>query len=143
MWTICIGVASFIVGGILAVLLVNIFRIHNVGFSYNTSPAESISIEFLKTVIVILFQLLTFLMLFLQLRRITGESSWTGMVSTYRLLTGRLQDLNDTSTKFPWILRQFLEGSFAIGLVYVYIIGNNLAAHKKHAKLIGYLLFYV
>lgn len=132
---ISVGVASFIFGGIIAVLLTKLFHIRNKGGSHRTYNVTPIYVEYSKTIIIILFQLLTSAMLFMELRRITGVSSYLEMVAKYRLLTGRLQDLGDTSIRLPWLLRQFLEVNFAIGLLYIYVVGNNIAAKFKSMKI--------
>lgn len=132
---IAVGVGVFIVGGLIAVLITNISKPNKIGFSHILSSAEPINIEASKTVAIILFQIILAIILFFQLRQITGESSWVNVVTAYRLLTGRLRDLNDYSVNLPTLLRQFLEINFAVGLIYAYVIGNNIAARKKQTKL--------
>ena len=127
---ISVGVASFIFGGIIAIFLTKFFRARNVGKGHRAYNVAPIYVEYSKTIVVILFQLLTSVMLFMELRRITGVSSYSEVVSTYRLLS-----VADTSIVLPWLLRQFLEANFAIGLLYIYIVGNNIAAKFNSMKI--------
>lgn len=130
--TIFTGVLSFAFGGILAKVLFDVVRENRFGLCRKVIiPIEPIYIEKTKTILVILFQLITAVMLFRELKRITGESSYLRVVSVYRDLTGYAQDLNNTSLILPWLLRQFLEANFAFGILYTYIIGNNIAAESN------------
>lgn len=128
---IAVGVGTFIAGGLIGVILSNLFKLNKVSFSHKTYIVSSIQVGALKTLIVVLFQILTMIMLLREVSRITGGGSYLAMVATYRSLTGFNQDLDDLSLQFPWLLRQFLEMNFAFGLIYIYVIGNNIAAKSK------------
>ena len=65
------------------------------------------------------------------IRRLTGMSNVISAVGTYRLLTGRLADVNDISIRMPILTKNIAQVSKMIGIVYAYIVGNNLIASKK------------
>lgn len=135
MGIISVGIAAFIIGGLLAIILYNIIynaRFKNkLVFPNRISSVEPIVIETSKTLLIIFAQIVIAIVLFLQLRQITGGMNWANVVSAYRSLTA----IGEGSDSIPLLLRQFIQANFAIGLIYIYIIGNNFAAHKKQSKL--------
>lgn len=128
---IIVGIGTFIIGGLIGVLLSNLFKLKKISFSHKTYEVTPIHVGALKTIIVVLFQLVVIAMLLREVSRITGGGSYLEMVAKYRLLTGFQQDMDDLTLRFPWLLRQFLEMNFAFGLIYIYVIGNNIAAKSK------------
>ena len=124
------GVAAFIVGGIIAVFLAGLTSDGRVGLSHQVSPAKPIVVERSKTLIVIACMLITIVMEFTEMRRLTGETSWISMVSAFRDQTANV-DPSEYSMRFSGVLILFLGASFAVAYVYTYIVGNNVAAHYK------------
>lgn len=135
-WTIFIGIFAFLIGGV-AVRLLHFIRTRSVCFHWQPIEVRSISVKYLKTCLVILLQLVTLGYLFHEIKRITGESSWTKMVLVYRDLTDWDQNLADDTLILPWLLRQLLEMNFVFGLMYVFIIGNNIVAKDKNHLIIN------
>ena len=131
MWFIASGVFSFLIGGILAVLLFNLPHMNRFGFSHELSEVHPIYVNYIKTVAVILLQLLTLYFLFRHIRRLTGYSNWMSAVARYRELVTEADANSDTSIGLPFLLKNLLECGFAIATVYSYIAGNNLVSQKK------------
>lgn len=129
MLLVVFGVAAFIAGSAAALFLSNLKRQGSRGFSHQISPVEYIDIARLKTLLVILFQLLTIYMLVSQLRRITGGGSWSQVVAIFR---GRKSvDPEQNTLKLSALLKQFISVSFYLALFYAYIVGNNIASGKR------------
>ena len=129
MMLVVMGVVSFIAGGAAAVFLSNLKRQGSRGFAHETCAVEYLDISKFKTLLVILFQLLTIVMLVIQLRRITGGGSWKEVVAIFR---GRKSlDPEQNTLKLSWMLKQFISVSFYIALFYAYIVGNNIAVGKR------------
>lgn len=129
-WTIVIGIACFIGGGIIAVFLINIFRGGKLGFTHNMSEVHPIEISVFKTWIVVLFELFTLVLLFIELRRLTGSVVWFQIVSTFRAQTAHVNP-EEYTMRLSGICRRSIDLSFAFALIYAYIIGNNIAAKFK------------
>jgi len=135
MGLIASGIIATMIGGLIGVYLSSFPKIKTYRLSHKTTEAQEIYVNALKTFVVILFQTVTLYLIFSHIRRLTGYSSWITAVARYRVLTGRLADLNDTSIRMPFLLRNMAEASRMIGVVYAYIIGNNLIASKKKLSL--------
>ena len=130
-WTIFIGLFSFMVGGIIAIVVISLLRRGKPAFFHIQADVKPIDVGYYKTIFVILFQIVVIFLVFMQIRRIAGGSSWFNMISVYRSLTGFNQDLDDQTLVFPWIIRQLLEVNSAFGYIYSYIAGNNIAVKAK------------
>ena len=130
MWTIVVGVGSFIIGGLIAVLLTNAFKREKNWFSHNKSTVDPIDIEISKTVIVILLQLFTVVLLYVELKKITGGTTWFQTVSIFREQTAYVNP-EEYTMRLSSICQLAIDLSFAIALVYAYIVGNNIAIHNK------------
>ena len=131
MWDIVSGVAAFIAGGLIAVLLSTPFSgERRIGLSHKVSETKPIIIERWKTLVVIACQLITIIMEYTELRSITGETTWFGMVSAFRNQTATVSPDEYTMT-FSGILVLFLGANFAVAYVYSYIVGNNIAVRYK------------
>lgn len=129
-WTIVIGIACFIGGGVLAVLIIHLFRGGKLGFTHNISKLQLIEICISKTILIIVFELLTIVLLFVELRRLTGSVSWYEVVSTYRAQEANVNP-EEFTMRLSGICRLAIDFSFAVALIYAYIVGNNIAAKKK------------
>jgi oligosaccharide repeat unit polymerase len=133
-WTIVAGVSAFIIGGVFAVLLANRYRLHRIGFSHIVSNIFPINIKTFKTVIVILFQLFTIVLLYTELRNLTGGSTWYETIIIWRLQEGTVRpDL--FTMRLSGLLSICLQFNFAIGLIYAYVVGNNFAAKIRQMRL--------
>lgn len=130
MWTIVIGVTSFIIGSILAVIVFNVFRGSKIGFSHNMSEIKAINVKTGKTLFIVLFEIATILFLFTELQRITGSVVWLQIVSTYRAQTAFVSP-EEYTMRLSGLCRLAIDVSFAASLIYAYIIGNNIAAKIK------------
>ena len=129
-WTIIIGVLSFIIGGVLAIILINRHHLDKVGFSHRISEVKPLSVEFQKTLLIILFELLTVYLLYSELRSVTGYSQWIDIVATFRYQTAHVNP-EEYTMKLSGLLKLCMGLSFAISLIYSYIIGNNIATKQK------------
>ena len=129
-WIIVIGIVSFVAGGIIAVVLVRYFHGKAFAFTHNVSEVRPIDVELSKTVFVILFQLAVVVLLFSELRELTGASSWSEMVTTFREQTANV-DPDEYTMKLSGICLYAINFSFSLALLYAYIIGNNIAAKAK------------
>lgn len=133
-FTIVAGVSFFILGSMLAVLLSNISHINRVGFSHKAYSITPLSIKTSKTLLIIIFELATVVLLYSELRNITGQSNWLDIIVTYRLQTATV-DPNEYVMHLSSFVKLCIDLSFAIALVYSYVIGNNIALRKKHSFL--------
>ncbi|MBR0143807.1 MAG: oligosaccharide repeat unit polymerase [Clostridia bacterium] len=125
------GIVATMLGGIVGVILSNRPKLTTYSFFHGISKPEEIEVHPLKTWIVIAFQLVTVVLVFNHICRVTGYSSWGLAVAKYKLITGYQADVNDTSTYMSFLTRNMNEASRLIAFVYAYIIGNNLVASKK------------
>ena len=124
------GIAFFIIGGLIAVLIDGFSRPGKFGFSHKKSPVRFIRVRTWKTALIIMFQVGTIIMLVLEMRRITGGSSWSQIVSTFRAQEANV-DPDEHVMKLSSICRMCIDFSFAAALIYSYIVGNNLAVRAK------------
>ncbi len=129
------AIIATMIGGYLGVLLSNLPRTGVFALSHDVEKPQEISVNALKTIVVIAFQIVAMLLIFSHIRRLTGYSNWILAVARYRTLTGRLADPNDPSLRVPFLTRNMVEVSRMLGVVYAYIIGNNLVAAKKKISL--------
>ncbi|MCB6994514.1 oligosaccharide repeat unit polymerase [bacterium 210820-DFI.6.37] len=125
------AIMSTMIGGFIGVYLSRFPNIRTFSFSYERTELQGIFVSPIKTSVVIIFQIVTLILLFLHIQRLTGYSNWMLAVAEYRLLTGRLADVNDLTIRMSLITRNMVELSFALGMVYAYIVGNNLVSIKK------------
>lgn len=125
------GLLAFILGGIIAVYMVNIFKSKTLYFDHPYCEIEPIIINKYKSLCVILFQIIVMVFLYRQIQQTVGGSGWIEIVSEFRRGTGFAADLFDDTFKLPFLLKQSIDISFYIGLVYAYIIGNNIVAKEK------------
>ncbi len=132
---IAAGIIATMIGGYLGVLLSNFPRTGVFALSHDVEKPREIYVSAIKTFVVIAFQIVTMLMVLAHIRRLIGYSSWVLTVTRYRALTGRLADANDASLRIPFLTRNMLQFSRLLGVVYAYIIGNNLVASKKKVSL--------
>lgn len=128
------GVGAFIIGGVIGVFLSNMlkgklyFR-----FIHERSEVTPIYIGTGKTVLIIFFQIVTLVMLFKHVRQASGYSNWILAVTKYRILS--ISFPPDPSVEMSFLLSNMVEACFAIGMIYSYIVGNNLVSHKKQQML--------
>jgi oligosaccharide repeat unit polymerase len=135
MGLIAAGIIATMLGGIIAVLLINFKKGFSFSFIHDKIEPQAIFVSPIKTWIVIAFQVVTLVLLFSHIRRVSGYSNWMSAVSRYRELTGRLADVDDSSIKMPFFMRNMTQLSRMIATVYAYIIGNNLVAQKRKLSL--------
>lgn len=128
---IAAGVIATMIGGLIGVCLSSFPRTTTFSFSHKVIEAKEIKISPLKTYIIIAFQLVALYLIFLHVRRVSGFSSWLLAVARYRELTGRLADVNNLSIQMPILTKNIVQVSKMSGIIYAYIVGNNLVASKK------------
>ena len=133
---IAAGIIATMIGGIIGVLLSNYPRIGSFTFAHEITEPEEISISPLKTWIVVAFQIVTIVLVFKHIQGVTGYSSWVLAVARYKVLTGLLADVNDSSLWMSPITRNMNEISRLFAIVYAYVIGNNLIAKKRKVSII-------
>lgn len=134
---IAVGIIATIVGGIIGVFLVSFFKrgVPSFSFSHKVTKAEEIVVGPLKTGIVIVFQLVAFTLLSQHIRQVTGISNVFVAVSAYRHLSTSAEAVDNLTLRMPFVMRNILEFSGMISIVYAYIVGNNLVASKKKMSL--------
>lgn len=131
MGLISLGIIATMVGGFIGVLLSNFPRASSFGFSHEVTEAQEIVIHPIKTYAIIAFQAVALALVAAHIRRLTGMSNVISAVGTYRLMTGRLADINDVSIRMPILTKNIAQVSKMIGIVYAYIVGNNLIASRR------------
>ena len=125
------GIIATMIGGIIGVCFSNFPKLTSMSFSHEKSEPQEIHVNSIKTVTVIIFQIITLVMLFIHISNLTGYTDWMSAVARYRVLTGRLADVNDLSIRMPRLTRNMVQTSMLIGIIYAYIVGNNLIASRK------------
>ena len=125
------GILSTMVGGVIGVFLSHIPNRMSLSFIHDKVEPQEIRVNKMRTVCVIAFQIIALFMLYIHIRDLTGYSDWMVAVATYRVLTGRLADVDDLSIRMPILTRNITQISGLLGIVYAYIVGNNLIASKK------------
>lgn len=135
LFLIVAGIIATIIGGLAGVFLSNFPKVGSFSFNHDTYVTQEIKVNGIKTFIFVLFQIVTLLLLFLHIRNLTGYSNWMLAVARYRALTGRLADVNDISIRMPIITKNMVQISKMIGVVFAYIVGNNLVAAKRKISL--------
>lgn len=129
------GIIATMIGGIIGVCFSNFPKLTSMSFSHEKSEPQEIHVNSIKTIIVIIFQIITLVMLFIHISNLTGYTDWMSAVARYRVLTGRLADVNDLSIRMPRLTRNMVQTSMLIGIIYAYIVGNNLIASRKKLSL--------
>ena len=130
-WIIISGVSFFIVGGLIAIILYNIRHPSKCGFSHTISEAKQITIEKYKIWLVILFELVTIVALYKQLRLFMGnELSWSEVVHEYRDQMNL--EPEEVTMRLPFLLGQCLSLWFALAFFFTYVLANNLASKAKN-----------
>ena len=124
-------IICFIIGGMAAVFILRLSKGGQSPLVHDVYAAEVIPISTVRTLIVIMIQVVAFFLVFKHVQQVSGSSNWLVAVTRYRELTGHLADLNDSTIKMSILTKNMLQLSFMIGLVYSYIVGNNLVASKK------------
>ena len=128
----CILATMF--GGLIAVAISNRSPVGTLYFSHEKSEAQVINVSPMKTIVVILIQLIAMYLVFSHVRKVSGYSSWILAVARYRALTANSL-IDDESTRMSFITKNLKELSWMLGTVYAYIVGNNLIASKKKLSL--------
>ena len=123
------GVSAFMIGGFFAFAIANFHRLDDAGFSHRVSPIEPINVSRLKSVLVVLGEVLIVFWLFSQLKQLTGGAMWLDMVSAFR--HQKTMDPDAYTMRLPFLLKQSISLCFYIAFVYCYIVGNNIAARVK------------
>lgn len=133
---IAAGIIATMIGGIIGVCLSNIKKGGTYSFTHNVIEPKEIQIEVIKTIIVIVFQFISMVLLFSHIRQVSGFTSWILAVGRYRMLTaGVLADVNDLSIRMPILTRNMVQFSKMFAVVYSYVVGNNIIASKKKISL--------
>lgn len=125
------GILSTMIGGVIGVFLSHLPNKMSMSFIHEKSEPQEIVVGKTRTMIVIIFQVISLAVIYSHIRDLTGYSDWMLAVTTYRVLTGNLADVDDPSIKMPILTRNMGQISGLLGIVYAYIIGNNLIASKK------------
>lgn len=126
---IAAGIIATIIGGIIGVCLSNFPKIGSFSFSHVRTKAPVIYVSMIKTIVVIIIQLITIYLALSHVRNVAGNSNWLSAVARYRDLTTNVVD--DESIRMPFLTRNLKEFSWMLGFVYAYIVGNNLISSKK------------
>lgn len=128
---IAAGIIATMLGGIIGVWLCSFPKLGKSALSHKVTRPQEIKISPWKTWVVIAVQLVALYMIFSHIRRLTGFSSWMQAVKQYRDLTGKNRDVEDLSLRMSFMTRNLAQLSLLFGVMYAYIIGNNLIASKK------------
>ena len=124
------GIIATMIGGVIGVCLSSFPKKGSFSFSHEISNAPVIFVSTIKTIAVIVFQLITVYMVFLHVRNVAGDSDWMTAVARFRSITSN-SNMEDMSIRMPFITRNMKEFSWMLGTVYAYIVGNNLISSKK------------
>ena len=129
------GIMAIIIGGIIGVILSNIFKTgslnHFYSFSHKKDVPQMIYVNTIKTELIVIFQIITILMIVIHIRRVTGYSNWLAAVSRYRDANVTKDAMTDVSMGLPILTRNMAQISRMVAMVYAYVIGNNLNAGKR------------
>lgn len=136
---IAAGIIATMIGGLIGVWLSNFPKVSSYSFSHELTEPEEINVQPLKTYFCIAVQLVAFYLVAAHIRKLTGISSIVDAVGVYRELTTRLADANDPSLRMPTLTKNLAQFSGMIGIVYSYIVGNNLVASKRKKISINWL----
>ena len=131
---IAAGIIATMIGGLIGLCLSNFPKVGSLAFSHEKTQAPIIYVSPIKIVVVVLIQLITLYMVYTHVRNVSGYSNWVPAVTRYRALV-TYANIDDTSTRMPFITRNLKEFSWMLGTVYAYIVGNNLIASKKKLSL--------
>ena len=129
------AIIATMLGGMIGVVLANFPTINRFAFSHVVEKPQVIRVNVIKTLVVIAFQLVAMILAFQHIRRLTGTSNPLLAVTQYRALTGRNLDVNDETMRMSSLTRNMIQASKMMGVVYAYIVGNNLVASKKKLSL--------
>ena len=125
------GIMATIVGGLIGVYLSNLPKVGVFSLSHEKTEPQAIRVSAIKTIVVILFQLVTFAWLFLHIRRVSGMPDWISAVAIYRKASTSADISISADVRLPILLRNMVLVSWMLSVVYAYITGNNLVASKK------------
>ena len=128
---IAVGIGSFIIGGVIAVVLSNGLKHPTLRISHNTNSVEVIKIDTYKTVVLVLIQIVLLILLFMKEQSVTGYSDWVSVVTEWRRITTNQESLSNPAIRMSGLFRLFLQFNLAIGFVYIYIVANNFATRKR------------
>ena len=128
---IIFGIIAFIIGGIIAVLLYSAWH-HSTGRETKiVSGAKQVRIEDYKIWLVVLFELVTIIALYRQLRLFAGnELSWSEVVHEYRDQMNL--EPEEVTMRLPFLLSQSLSLWFALSFFFTYVFANNCALNVKN-----------
>ncbi|MBP5489013.1 MAG: oligosaccharide repeat unit polymerase [Lachnospiraceae bacterium] len=133
---IAAGIIATMVGGIIGVCLSRYPNLGKYSFSHEVVAPKEIIIHPFKTYLIIAFQLLALFLVFRHVQKVSGASGLLDSIGKYRLLsTDSSRDVNDPALKMSILTRNLAQASKMIGVVYAYIVGNNLIASKKKISL--------
>ena len=127
-----VGIGSFLLGGILAIIIINRKRLNHFGFIHHFSQVQEINIEKWKVLIVILFQIFLILMIYREMTKNASfiGLSWAEIMHMYRYESMRMVG-QDYTMKLSFLTVQCISINEALVFLFTYIVGNNLAAKKK------------
>ncbi len=129
------GIIATMLGGVIGVILSNHRGGGSFTFSHMTIEPVGIYVSPVKTWLVIAFQALGIFLLFTHIRQLTGYSNWYLAVERYRFLKKAATDSEALTLRIPFLTRNIMEFSNLLGVVYAYIIGNNIVSKKKKQAL--------
>ena len=87
-YLISAGLIATIIGGVIGVFLSNLPQTGSFRFIKSITSPEEIKVDPIKTIIIVFFQLVTIILVFIHIRSITGYSSWLLAVAKYKEMTG-------------------------------------------------------
>lgn len=130
---IAAGIIATIIGGMVGAFLYNLRRGGSFSFLHTKTEAQPIDVSNIKTFLVIVLQIVTIVLIVSHILRVTEQSNWVSAITRYREVATRTVDTNDFSMSI--ITKNLAELSRSVGIVYAYIVGNNLVAAKKKLSL--------
>jgi oligosaccharide repeat unit polymerase len=134
---VIIGVLSFVTS---EVIIKKIFSKHSkISTKINNNENyKIIKIAPIKIAFIIIFLILTFIIIFIQVRNITGEKSIAAMINKYRYLTPLFNN-TDSVTSIDTFAAQIYRISEMVSLIFLYIIVNNIILKDKLKNNIPYI----
>lgn len=123
---VAVGVLAFTVGCVLAVVLCNIKKKNKLELTVTPSVAEVIDIPLWKTILVVIFQILACVWLYIELKSKTGGHSWNEIITIFRESQTTVSP-NAITIRISTLCELASTLCFSIALIYAYVVGNNIA----------------
>lgn len=129
---IAAGIIATMIGGVIGVFLSRYPKLGKYSFSHEVTVPQEIIIHPFKVISVIIFQSFALLLVYRHIQRVSGASGLLSAIGKYRELTASVTaDVNDVTLKMSLFTKNIAQASKMIGVVFAYVVGNNLIASKK------------